>query len=408
MMKIKLTLILLLLSAITFGQSASSILPKCDRTTCDTAGKKDIIDVIKKSFHIRKGKPRIVQDKKIYFSFFPAGNAATGSSGKALVTSTTATMYLGSRKTTNISSATFTPYFNFKGRFGLPLRSSIWFLNNTWTLQGDIRFLVYPQYTWGLGSKNSSEEKTLIDYQYIRFYQTALVRIKPYLYIGGGYRLDYRTNVHSDEPTIRLDSFTGYKYGVDGNSFSSGLSLNLLYDTRNNSVNPLPGAYANFEYRLNPKLLGSQDTWHSLYIDIRKYISLNPCQLEKQNTLAFWTYLWTSINDKTPYLDLPSTGWDPHNRSARGIDQNRYRGKTLYYFETEYRRDIIRNGLLGFVVFSNINTVSGSGTFLSSWHPAAGAGLRVKFNKGGSTNICIDYGVSKDYKGFKIGLGEAF
>jgi hypothetical protein len=63
-----------------------------------------------------------------------------------------------------LSSATFAPYWNLKSRFGLPLRSSIWLKDNTWNIQGDIRFLVYPQYTWGLGSKNAASEKTLVDY----------------------------------------------------------------------------------------------------------------------------------------------------------------------------------------------------------------------------------------------------
>lgn len=391
------------------AQSAQSMLPKCDRVANDTFGKKDLIDIAKRLFKIKKKPTPVRQEKRIYFSFVPVSSSVVaGGSGKALMTSTTAAMYLGPQESTNISSATFTPYLNFKGRFGLPLRNSIWLANNTWTIQGDIRFLVYPQYTWGLGSRNNEDEKTLIDYRYIRFYQNALKRIKPYLYAGLGYELDYRTNIVSDDAAINLKEFTKYNYGLEGSSISSGLSLNLIYDSRNNSINPLPGAYANIKYRFNPVFMGSSENWHSLYVDAKKYISLNPCNFQKQNTLALWSYFWTALDSKAPYLDLPSTGWDPYNRSARGIDQNRYRGQSLLYFESEYRRDITNNGLLGFVVFANINTVSGSGTMFTSWHPAAGAGLRVKFNKSSATNICIDYGFSKDFSGLKLALGETF
>ena len=80
----------------------------------------------------------------------------------------------------------------------------------------------------------------------------------------------------------------------------------------------------------------------------------------------------------------------------------------MFYLETEYRRDITENGLLGFVVFTNVNTVSGSGTLFTSWHPAVGTGLRVKFNKGSNTNIGIDYAISKGYSAVSFGLGEAF
>jgi hypothetical protein len=114
------------------------------------------------------------------------------------------------------------------------------------------------------------------------------------------------------------------------------------------------------------------------------------------------------LGSNAPYLDLPSVGWDLYNRSGRGMDQNRYRGKSLIYLESEYRRDITENGLFGFVVFANINSVSGSGTLFTSWHPAAGTGLRIKFNKGSNTNIGIDYGISKGYNAFILNLGEAF
>ncbi|MDN5284524.1 MAG: hypothetical protein JWR38_798 [Mucilaginibacter sp.] len=377
-------------------------------TVVDTSGQTDLIDIAKGLFHINQHKIRGQNDRRIYFSILPVSGSVPGGAGNALITSTTAGMYLGPRTTTNLSSVSFTPYWNFHGRFGLPLRSSIWLPDNTWNIQGDIRFLVYPQYTWGLGSSHSSDEKTLVDYRYVRFYQSALKRITPYFFAGFGYNLDYHSGIRSDDPNVDLKQYTNYQYGTTGSSLSSGITLNALYDTRNNSLNPLPGAYTNIVYRINPGFLGSNNTWHSLYVDVRKYISLNPARPKQQNTLAFWSYYWTVLGSNAPYLDLPSVGWDLYNRSGRGMDQNRYRGKSLIYLESEYRRDITDNGLFGFVVFANMNSVSGSGTLFTSWHPAAGTGLRIKFNKGSNTNIGIDYGFSKGYNAFILNLGEAF
>jgi len=100
---------------------------------------------------------------------------------------------------------------------------------------------------------------------------------------------------------------------------------------------------------------------------------------------------------------------DPYNRSGRGIEQNRYRGNGLIYFESEYRRGITSNGLLGFVVFANVNSASQPGGYRFEYlNPAAGTGLRIKFNKKSDTNICIDYGFSKGYSGLILALGEAF
>ncbi|MDB5286773.1 MAG: hypothetical protein JWR05_1722 [Mucilaginibacter sp.] len=400
--------ILVLLTAHLYAQDASSIIPGNNNTVKDTSRQTDLIDVAKNLFHISPQKVREQKEKKIYFSILPIPGTVPGGSGRALITSTTAATYLGPPNTTNLSSAAFTPYWNFKGRFGLPLRTSIWLPYNTWTIQGDTRFMVYPQYTWGLGESHNYPNQTLVDYKYIRFYQSALKKIKPYLFAGIGYNLDYHFNVKSDNPGVDLPQYTNYTYGTNGSSFSSGISLNLLYDTRNNSINPLPGSYTNVVYRVNPTFLGSNDNWQSLYIDVRKYLSLNPSNPNQQNTMAFWSYLWTALNSKTPYLDLPSIGWDPYNRSGRGMDQNRYRGSTLFYLESEYRRDLTENGLLGFVVFANATTVSGTGNLFTSWHPAAGSGLRIKFNKGSNTNISIDYGFSKGYSAIIFNLGETF
>ena len=397
----------LLFPVAVFAQNAGDVITT-NKGIKDTTQQKDLIDIGKQLFHISPHKIREQREKKIYFSILPLNSSVPGGSGNALVTSTTAGTYLGPKSTTNLSSATFAPYWNLKSRFGLPLRTSIWLPNNTWTIQGDIRFLVYPQDTWGLGSSHAYSDKTLVDANYIRFYQSALKRITPYFFAGLGYNLDYHTNIKSDDPNVNLEQFTNYPYGTNGSSVSSGISFNLLYDTRNNSINPLPGAYANIVFRENPTFLGSNNNWNSLYIDVRKYISMNPAQPNQQNTLAFWSYFWTVFDSKTPYLDLPAIGWDPYNRSGEGIDQSRYRGRSLFYFETEYRRDITANGLLGFVVFTNINTVSGSGTLFTSWHPAAGTGLRIKFNKGSNTNIGLDYAFSQGYHAIVLNLGEAF
>ncbi len=400
--------ILCLLPAAVMAQDASGVLPQ-KTAPKDTADQMDLIDIGKKILHIHPSTVKAEEGKKLYFSFLPTSSNVPGGGGKALVTSTTAGFYLGPRKTTYLSSVNFAPYWNLGSRFGLPLRSTIWLPDNKWLIQGDVRFLVYPQYTWGLGSSNNEDQKVLLDYNYIRFYQAALKRIKPYLFAGIGYDLDYFFNFKSDDPNITAEQFTKYPYGThNGSSFSSGLTFNLLYDTRNNSLNPLPGAYANIIYRVNPTFMGSNENWHSIYLDFRKYISMNPTKPTQQNTLAFWSYFWSVLGSHAPYLNLPSIGWDPYNRSGEGIEQNRYRGKSLFYLESEYRRDITRNGLLGFVVFANATTVSGSENLFSSWHPAGGTGLRVKFNKGSNTNIGMDYGFSKGYSAIIFNIGEAF
>jgi len=164
--------------------------------------------------------------------------------------------------------------------------------------------------------------------------------------------------------------------------------------------------FYNIVYRINPKFMGSNDYWNSLYVDVRKYI---PLSHKGQNVLAFWSYLWTTLGSPAPYLDLPATGWDSEQRSGRGLYNRRYTGRNLLYLESEYRKDLSANGLFGFVVFANLNSVAEPGTHRFSYiHPAGGTGLRIKFNKNSGTNIGIDFAASKGYQAVYISLGEAF
>lgn len=375
----------------------------------DTVQQRDVIDIVRSVFKIKNRPADGKEKKRIYFSFLPVATGVQGP-GRALITSTTAGFYLGEKTTTSLSSISFAPYFNLKGRYGLPIRSNIWLKDNSWNIQGDTRFLIYPTYTWGLTGDQPESSSFLLNYKYARFYQSALKRVTSYFFAGIGYDFDSYIDLDITSPNDNaFRTYTSYKYGTaaDQDYFSSGPTLNLLYDTRNNSLNPVPGVYANIIYRLSAVPFGSNNNWQSLYIDLRKYVSIT--NSGPKNILAFWSYFWTSLTPGTPYLDLPSIGMDPGQRSGRGIEQSRYRGQRLFYFESEFRRDITPDGLLGFVVFANINSTSelNSNRF-QYWHPAGGTGLRIKFNKKSNTNICIDYAFSKNYQAGLLNLGEAF
>ena len=386
---------------------AGMINPASTTTVVDTVGQRDLIGIVVHVLRFHPKGPPHVDGKRVYFSLLPLSTSVPGG-GNALVTSTQAGFYLGNRKTTYLSNITFSPSINLRGQFNLPFHSNIWSAENAWNYQGDTRFSIYPQNTWGLGASQPEDHKILIRYKYVRVYQNALKRIEPYLFAGFGYNMDFNIGIHTDNDTTDLKRFTGYQYGTtnNSNSFSSGITLNLLYDTRNNSINPLPGTFFNIIYRVNPQLLGSNTNWHSLYLDARKYISLRPVG---QNVLALWTYLWTTLGSNAPYLNLPSIGWDPNQRSGRGFYPGRYVGKTLYYAEAEYRRDITNDGLFGFVVFGEVTTATEPHTAeFAHIHPAAGTGLRIKFNKRSASNVGIDFGFSKNYNTIGINLGEAF
>jgi len=368
---------------------------------------KDLIDVGKTLFSIQP-RPRGGHNRGIYFSFLPTSTQAASPSGLS-VTATTAAFSLGEPRRTYLSTVTFAPYVATQGRLGFALRSNLWLPDNGWDVLGDIRVLYYPQDTWGLGGRPMGSPRLSLNYKYVRFYQTFLKRIRPYLFAGMGILMDGHYDMESGGDSLMLRNFTHYPYGTGSSetSMSTGFSVNLLYDARKNTENPFPGYYANFVFRENPLIPGNKTSWSSIYVDTRKYI---PFSRERQDMLALWAFYWSVLDSRAPYLELPSIGWDPYQqRSGRGFPQNRYRGSSLLYAEAEYRRDITRDGLLGFVFFANANSVAQPVTEQMSYiHAAGGAGLRIKFNKKSGTNIAIDYGMSGHYRGVYLNLGETF
>jgi hypothetical protein len=127
--------------------------------------------------------------------------------------------------------------------------------------------------------------------------------------------------------------------------------------------------------------------------------------------LALWQFDWMSVGGKTPYLLLPSTGWDDQFNTGRGYIQGRFRGSDMEYLEAEDRFAISRNGLIGGVVFANLETFKRAlaATQFHDFIPGWGAGIRVKLNKHSNTNIAVDYGWGlQGSNGIAVNVGEVF
>ncbi len=284
--------------------------------------------------------------------------------------------------------------------------SNIFFHHDKWSLIGDWRFYKYPTYTFGLGSRLDKNVPVQIDYSHIRLYEQLMHRVAPNMDLGIGYHFDYRMNIRdmAAEEGIETDF---QRYGFAKTSISSGFSLDFLYDSRDNQNNAKRGFYMNIQLRTFLKGLGSSSNYQALVVDCRKYI---PFTRKWDAGVALWGYVWLTTFGKPPYLDLPSTGWDTYNNTGRGYAVGRFRGLNMLYFETEIRVSLMRNGLLGAVVFGNLQSFAQwpDGNF-GPVQPAGGIGLRIKLNKRTNTNSAIDYafGAGKS-KGLAFNLNEVF
>ena len=339
----------------------------------------------------------------ILFSVIPVAPASSGD-GKVAISAINASFYLGQE--TNISSIYFYPYTNFNGSYGVTLTPNIWLDQNRWNAVGDFRFIHNGSPEYGLGANTSKSNPVNIQYEQARIYLTGQTRIVRYLYLGAGYNLDlfYSVNevVNPEQPP---SDFSTYPYGTGSNTTSSGVTLNLLRDNRRNSINPTNGFYTAAIFRVNKKAMGSTYDWGSIYLDTRKYISMSS---KRHKVYAFRAMYWGSYGD-VPYFNLPSTFQDIAGRAGRGYSNNRFRGKQMIFGEAEYRFDISRRGFFGGVVFANAQTFTEPTNEKFNYvQPAAGVGLRLKFNRNSDTNLCLDFAYGRDGFNFYVNLGEYF
>lgn len=386
---------------------------------------KDISDLFSEKDTTETTEPEL---RKLYLPLLPIIGYAPAN-GFTLGAGIAGSILLDSSEHTHISSALANLVFTSKRQINLNLRHNIYLSHDTWIFQGDWRLLFFTQPTYGLGIHDlpaafSLNGLSLTDetgaqpmkFNYVRLYETVLRKINRRLYGGAGISVDFhykiedqRLNLSSVPPFYTshflYSSFMDYpsdKYSV------IGLTGKLLYDSRDNAINPYKGSYLYLGFRLNREFLGSTKNSSQLLLEARRYQNLG----SGNNLLAFWFMGDFLISGSIPYLALPSIGWDTYNRSGRGYLQGRFRGENLVYAELEFRYRINRSGLLGGVVFVNTistdNEIAGQ-KLLDRFAFGYGAGLRVKMNKETRTNICIDLGLGQNGSGgIYFGIQEAF
>lgn len=363
----------------------------------------DIIDIFNKKHKSNTEFPRLKKNK-LTFSILPDQNSTR--KDEFFITPIFACFYLGDIKETKISSVTFAPYFTFSGKYVFPVRAFIYTWKNRYNLGSDYRYMVYSQKAYPLGTKPTKEEQSTIYYHQYRFHQFISKKIIKNLFLGGGVQLDNYYNIREENTSPDSSDYSKLQLNGSTASNTNGLSLQLMYDTRQNNINATSGFLARTTVRFNTSWMNSTQVSNSMFTEFRKFISFHP---QKHRVLALWSIYWTNLYGKPYYLDLPSIGWDITGNSGRGVYKNSMRSNALLFFESEYRTDLTKNGLWGAVCFVNVTSASvyNSQKF-REWYPATGIGLRLKWNKRYGGNLRLDVGFSKYYISAYVGVAENF
>jgi len=324
------------------------------------------------------------------------------------------------------SSANLGVTYTEKKQLLINVKNSVMMNHNRIFLSGDWRFYIFSQANYGLGTDiipKASEDGDFdldaksepMNYNYLKFHQTASWEVKNNYYVGAGVHLDWYSTITDENLDIANGQFTNHynyskKYDYNESEyFVNGLSINLLYDSRDNQINTNHGMFANINYRFNPVLSNNQHTSNVLFMEYRYFMPLS--KYNKQHVLGIWATGQFVTSGAVPYLNLPSIGWDQRSRSGKGYTQGLFRGQKMVYFETEYRFPITCNNLISGTLFANFTTSSDKDRDLRLFQyiqPAVGVGLRVLIDKATRTNLVMNYALGRHSKAFYLNAGESF
>ena len=386
----------------------------------------------------KKGVPK---KGKIYFLPLPA-IAANPTFGFIYGVAASTSVFMGDPKTTRMSTSMGTLTYSTKKQLMFTFKTNVYLPEDKWILLGDLRFFNTSQPTFGLGTGPQSAklagsgyeyhdgmfskpipDEQMMEFKYLRIHETAFKKLRKSLYAGIGYHLDYHFDIKDnlldlDTTPPVITSHYGYctEYGFNPEEYIlSGLSINAMYDSRDNAATPYKGKYALLSFRFNPVFLGSTKGSSSLWIEYRDYFNLSK-KPQPSQLLAFWFYGNFQTSGSLPYMDLPALGWDQFGRSGRGYTQGRFRGQNLLYTEFEYRLHLFGTkknpDMFGVVAFINATTASNKDAKIDLFQyiePGYGIGLRIMMNKASRTNITIDYAWGNyGSHGFFFNVNETF
>lgn len=341
----------------------------------------------------------------------------------------------GPEETTKISMINLSVAVTSKNQFLSFIKSNIFTPGNKFFLQGDWRFDIFKGPTWGLGTSapdtidldnswfwegadvSETEGAFNLQYNYTKIHEIVNYEIAENIFVGIGYHLDIYGKIIDDKLNLdtlprqltphyaysKLKGFNETKYTL------SGMSLNFVFDSRDNLINPYKGHYFNVNYRINPTFLGSSKNSSSLLLEYRTYVSVS--KKTPRHLVGFWFLSDFQISGDRPYLTLMATAQDQLARSGRGYVGGRFRGENFMYGEVEYRFPIGGcKSMFGGVVFINATTASNSrdvGLF-DYVRMGMGIGFRFMINKSYRTNLNLEIARGNNSQGFYLSGTETF
>ncbi|GAM56717.1 outer membrane protein [Vibrio ishigakensis] len=201
----------------------------------------------------------------------------------------------------------------------------------------------------------------------------------------------------NSEVSVKLPANLGtYKFG---DTTSSGLGINLQYDSKNSFFFPTSGWDVNAEYLWYRDGIGSDNDYDTLLVESTAYVPLSD-----KWTLAFGVEYNSLSTDES---SLPPLAYPDIN--LRGIPTNRYQGNYTSSYQSQIMYQI--NPRWHVSVFAGIGGASGvnndsASDMFEDMEYAYGAGFRYMIARRYGLHFGMDFGFSEDDSAFYFNVGS--
>ncbi|WP_141591831.1 BamA/TamA family outer membrane protein [Myxococcus sp. AB056] len=281
-----------------------------------------------------------------------------------------------------------------RGQFTLLLQPDVNLLDDRLNLTATASAARFPDRFFGMGARTRAEDEEDFTPIFFELELSPKWRIAPRLYVGPTVRYQ-----HARFTYVAEDGAVRHMTGAEGGS-TVQFGLTALYDSRDNTLNPVTGLVARLNLRRARDAWGSDYVFDVLRLDVRRYLTLPWGQ---RHVLAMQGLV--DLRDgEPPFYDTGRLGG---MELSRGYLEGRFRERQHLGAQVEYRAPLFWR--LGAVAFVSAATVARSPRDfdMRDIKPAAGAGLRFAPMTDVPVNIRLDIAYGSE-PSFYLNVGEAF
>jgi outer membrane protein assembly factor BamA len=297
-------------------------------------------------------------------------------------------------------SSSITPsfYYTINGQYDITIIPELFLLEDKLKIWSKLNYSSYFDRYYGIGNNSPEIEND----QYLQDNFQAQVKLQPKLFddrLNIGINYEIRNMSVADtkgSPLLENDTtIVGNEGGL-----TSGLGLAVVWDTRDNNFFPSKGGYYEIYSSNFFEFIGSDFNYSKTVVDLRQYLNVT-----FDHVLAIQGYL-LSEGGTPPFYDLGLLGG---SKLMRGTIMGRYRDKTYYVVQSEYRMPTLvwRFGLILFAGIGDVAPSVGRIT-ISTVKPTYGFGIRFRFDELEKVEIRMDVGFGKGTNGIYFDINQAF